>query len=62
MASVVFCGMSCHLGLVLCVLLNILLVSGRKVSSGTGSVVELWQAFFANPGEWWDNRMTKVNR
>ncbi|XP_047177862.1 protein OSB2, chloroplastic-like [Vigna umbellata] len=35
--------------------------SGRKVSSGTGSVVELWQAFFANPGEWWDNRMTKRN-
>ncbi|XP_027934755.1 protein OSB1, mitochondrial-like [Vigna unguiculata] len=35
--------------------------NGRKVSSGTGSVVELWQAFFANPGEWWDNRMTKRN-
>ncbi|XP_052730635.1 LOW QUALITY PROTEIN: protein OSB3, chloroplastic/mitochondrial [Vigna angularis] len=52
----------CNLGLVLCVLPNIfLLVSGRKVSSGTGSVVELWQAFFANPGEWWDNRMTKRN-
>jgi hypothetical protein len=25
-----------------------------------GSVVELWQAFFANPGEWWDNRKNKV--
>ncbi|ESW16682.1 hypothetical protein PHAVU_007G176800 [Phaseolus vulgaris] len=35
--------------------------SGRKVISGSGSVVELWQAFFANPGEWWDNRMTKRN-
>ncbi|MCI11726.1 protein OSB2 chloroplastic-like, partial [Trifolium medium] len=32
---------------------------GKKVSnagnnSSGGSVVELWQAFFANPGEWWD--------
>ncbi|KAK7277589.1 hypothetical protein RJT34_22604 [Clitoria ternatea] len=38
--------------------------SGKKVSSAansTGSVVELWQAFFANPGEWWDNRNKKRN-
>ncbi|KAL2323495.1 hypothetical protein Fmac_027874 [Flemingia macrophylla] len=33
----------------------------KKVSNGSGSVVELWQAFFANPGEWWDNRNTKRN-
>lgn len=30
-------------------------------ANSTGSVVELWQAFFANPGEWWDNRKTKVD-
>ncbi|KAK7393477.1 hypothetical protein VNO78_22034 [Psophocarpus tetragonolobus] len=35
--------------------------SGRKVVNGTASVVELWQAFFANPGEWWDNRNKKRN-
>ncbi|PNY11915.1 protein OSB2 chloroplastic-like [Trifolium pratense] len=38
---------------------------GKKVSnagnySAGSSVVELWQAFFANPGEWWDNRKNKV--
>ncbi|KAI6684243.1 hypothetical protein NL676_030156 [Syzygium grande] len=25
------------------------------------STVELWQAFFANPPEWWDNRKNKKN-
>ncbi|XP_061338137.1 protein OSB2, chloroplastic-like [Gastrolobium bilobum] len=39
--------------------------NGKKVSyaaNSTGSsVVELWQAFFANPGEWWDNRKNKRN-
>ncbi|XP_027366597.1 protein OSB2, chloroplastic-like isoform X2 [Abrus precatorius] len=38
--------------------------TGKKVSyaaNNTGSVVELWQAFFANPGEWWDNRKKKRN-
>ncbi|KAL5136695.1 Protein OSB2, chloroplastic [Glycine soja] len=38
--------------------------SGRKVSNAansTGSVVETWNAFFANPGEWWDNRNNKRN-
>ncbi|KAK7345883.1 hypothetical protein VNO77_16498 [Canavalia gladiata] len=38
--------------------------SGSRVgysANNTGSVVELWQAFFANPGEWWDNRGKKRN-
>lgn len=26
-----------------------------------GSAEELWQAFFANPVDWWDNRMNKRN-
>ncbi|KAK2455436.1 protein OSB1, mitochondrial [Trifolium repens] len=39
---------------------------GKKVSnvgnnSAGSSVVELWQAFFANPAEWWDNRKNKRN-
>lgn len=25
-----------------------------------GSVEESWQAFFANPVDWWDNRKNKV--
>lgn len=39
-------------------------ISGRRVSyasNNAASVVESWQAFFANPGEWWDNRQKKVN-
>ncbi|KAI7754597.1 hypothetical protein M8C21_003725 [Ambrosia artemisiifolia] len=28
-------------------------------ANGTGSVEELWQAFFANPADWWDNRKNK---
>ncbi|KAL8100724.1 protein OSB1, mitochondrial-like isoform X1 [Apium graveolens] len=28
-------------------------------ASNTGSVEELWQAFFVNPTEWWDNRKNK---
>ncbi|GAU50487.1 hypothetical protein TSUD_26310 [Trifolium subterraneum] len=35
-------------------------VSNAGNYSAGGSVVELWQAFFANPGEWWDNRKNKV--
>lgn len=38
--------------------------NGRKAgyaANSTGSVMELWQAFFANPGEWWDNRNKKRN-
>ncbi|KAL3531279.1 hypothetical protein ACH5RR_010601 [Cinchona calisaya] len=39
------------------------LTSGRKQSgyaaNNPGSVEELWQAFFANPVEWWDNRKNK---
>ncbi|PIN15893.1 hypothetical protein CDL12_11453 [Handroanthus impetiginosus] len=37
--------------------------TGRKQNyqsaNSTGSVEELWQAFFANPTEWWDNRKNK---
>ncbi|XP_065861038.1 protein OSB2, chloroplastic-like [Euphorbia lathyris] len=39
-------------------------VTSRKfVNNGaTGvGVMELWQAFFANPSEWWDNRNNKRN-
>ncbi|KAL9261058.1 OSB1, mitochondrial-like protein [Drosera capensis] len=36
--------------------------SGGNVSgNGKLSVEELWQAFFANPTDWWDNRTTKRN-
>ncbi|XP_076931352.1 protein OSB1, mitochondrial-like [Bidens hawaiensis] len=27
--------------------------------TGTGSVEKLWQEFFANPVDWWDNRKNK---
>ncbi|KAI5680159.1 hypothetical protein M9H77_01386 [Catharanthus roseus] len=30
-----------------------------KAANSTGSTEELWQAFFANPTEWWDNRRNK---
>ncbi|GER55386.1 single-stranded DNA-binding protein [Striga asiatica] len=30
-------------------------------TNSTGSLEELWQAFFANPTEWWDNRKNKKN-
>ncbi|WCJ21623.1 Single-stranded DNA-binding protein [Euphorbia peplus] len=39
-------------------------VTSRKFSNNgaTGvGVTELWQAFFANPSEWWDNRNNKRN-
>ncbi|KAI3682671.1 hypothetical protein L1987_82826 [Smallanthus sonchifolius] len=39
------------------------MTTGRKqknyAANGTGSVEELWQAFFANPADWWDNRKNK---
>jgi hypothetical protein len=35
-------------------------VSNVGNNSAGSSVVELWQAFFANPAEWWDNRKNKV--
>lgn len=39
--------------------------SNRKVGyngeNNVGSAMELWQAFFANPTEWWDNRKNKRN-
>ncbi|GAA0145407.1 DNA metabolism protein [Lithospermum erythrorhizon] len=31
----------------------------RQGVNHTGSIEELWQAFFANPTEWWDNRKNK---
>ncbi|XP_059660414.1 protein OSB4, chloroplastic-like [Cornus florida] len=38
---------------------------GRTLSkyapNSTGTTEELWQAFFANPLDWWDNRNTKRN-
>lgn len=41
------------------------LASGKKrgyqAANSTGSIEELWQAFFANPMEWWDNRRKKKN-
>ncbi|XP_031744970.1 protein OSB1, mitochondrial isoform X2 [Cucumis sativus] len=41
------------------------IMAGRKPGSGavdnTGSTQELWQAFFANPVDWWDNRKNKKN-
>lgn len=30
-------------------------------STGSTSTEELWQAFFVNPMEWWDNRKNKVD-
>ncbi|KAM7501396.1 hypothetical protein LguiB_000300 [Lonicera macranthoides] len=30
-------------------------------ANSTGSTEELWQAFFANPVDWWDNRKNKRN-
>ncbi|MFS7902132.1 putative primosome PriB/single-strand DNA-binding, nucleic acid-binding protein [Helianthus anomalus] len=39
------------------------MTTGKKqknyAANGTGSVEELWQAFFANPVDWWDNRKNK---
>ncbi|XP_030456581.1 protein OSB2, chloroplastic-like isoform X1 [Syzygium oleosum] len=34
---------------------------GSNPVHNNGSTVELWQAFFANPLEWWDNRKNKKN-
>ncbi|KAK4273082.1 hypothetical protein QN277_021549 [Acacia crassicarpa] len=39
-------------------------MTDRRENSGannTSSAEELWQAFFANPEEWWDNRKNKRN-
>ncbi|GKV20165.1 hypothetical protein SLEP1_g30323 [Rubroshorea leprosula] len=38
--------------------------SGKRFGSygaSASSIEELWQAFFANPVEWWDNRKSKRN-
>ncbi|CAN1131783.1 Protein OSB1, mitochondrial [Linum perenne] len=38
--------------------------SSRKFNNNTsnmGSIEEQWQAFFANPSQWWDNRKNKRN-
>lgn len=41
------------------------MTAGRKLGSNAansmGSIEESWQAFFANPVEWWDNRKNKKN-
>ncbi|KAM0951801.1 putative primosome PriB/single-strand DNA-binding, nucleic acid-binding protein [Dioscorea sansibarensis] len=41
------------------------MISGVKpaslVSNNSGSMEQLWQAFFANPVDWWDNRTNKRN-
>ncbi|KAJ6797913.1 protein OSB2, chloroplastic-like [Iris pallida] len=34
---------------------------GNYSGNSSGSTEELWQAFFANPMEWWDNRRNKRN-
>ncbi|CAN6439505.1 unnamed protein product [Victoria cruziana] len=34
---------------------------GTHSGAQTGTTEELWQAFFANPTEWWDNRSSKVD-
>ncbi|XP_041003842.1 protein OSB1, mitochondrial-like [Juglans microcarpa x Juglans regia] len=34
---------------------------GNIRASNVGSVEELWQAFFANPVDWWDNRKNQRN-
>ncbi|XP_042973600.1 protein OSB1, mitochondrial-like [Carya illinoinensis] len=34
---------------------------GNIAASNVGSVKELWQPFFANPVDWWDNRKNKKN-
>ncbi|KAH7577616.1 hypothetical protein JRO89_XS01G0275800 [Xanthoceras sorbifolium] len=34
---------------------------GNNAGNNMGSTEELWQAFFANPVEWWDNRKNKKN-
>jgi hypothetical protein len=33
---------------------------GDYMSSSSRSTEALWQAFFANPVDWWDNRKDKV--
>ncbi|KAJ8458952.1 hypothetical protein OPV22_031878 [Ensete ventricosum] len=34
---------------------------GSYVGNSSGSTEKLWQAFFANPVDWWDNRKNKRN-
>lgn len=34
---------------------------GNNGASNMGSIEESWQAFFANPVDWWDNRKNKKN-
>lgn len=34
-------------------------LGGTSAANGKWSTGELWQAFFANPSEWWDNRKNK---
>ncbi|ESR57163.1 hypothetical protein CICLE_v10021384mg [Citrus x clementina] len=41
------------------------MTAGKKYANSSGnnmgSTEELWQAFFASPNEWWDNRKNKKN-
>ncbi|KAF8392289.1 hypothetical protein HHK36_022631 [Tetracentron sinense] len=34
---------------------------GNYANNNSGSTEELWQAFFANPVDWWDNRNNKID-
>jgi hypothetical protein len=46
-----------------CYLLSIFFAGkklGNNGASNMGSIEESWQAFFANPVDWWDNRKNKV--
>jgi hypothetical protein len=46
-----------------CYLLTIIFAGkkfGNNAAGNMGSIEELWQAFFANPVDWWDNRKNKV--
>lgn len=38
------------------------ILAGTKLANPNGAVSteQLWQAFFANPVDWWDNRKNKV--
>eukprot|EP01018_Ginkgo_biloba_P003944 Gb_13980 [translate_table: standard] len=35
--------------------------SGKRTGDDAANIESLWQAFFANPLEWWDNRTNKRN-
>ena len=37
------------------------LFPGKETGWGAATTHSLWEAFFANPDDWWDNRRNKVN-